>query len=108
MVTVPPQEGHILRLLLFLSFNSLYVSKHFINIFLKDKSGVDLSSIDGKRMELLTSGTMNNISDVTPALSVPGKDSGMTPIVDGAYAADYYGIKYLGNYIVKWSSCCTP
>ena len=75
--------------------------------FFKDKTGVDLSSTNGKRMEILAADAMATITDIEPALSVPGKDSSMAPVVSGDYSADYHGIKYLGTDIVKWSSCCS-
>ncbi len=75
--------------------------------FFKDKTGVDLSSTNGKRMEILADDAITVITDIEPALAVPGKDSSMAPVVSGDYSADYYGIKYLGTDIVKWSSCCS-
>lgn len=77
------------------------------NFFFKDKTGVDLSSTNGKRMEILADDAITVITDIEPALAVPGKDSSMAPVVSGDYSADYYGIKYLGTDIVKWSSCCS-
>ena len=75
--------------------------------FFKDKTGVDLSSTNGKRMEILADDAINTVTDIKPAFAVPGKDSSMAPAVSGDYLADYYGIKYLGTDIVKWSSCCS-
>lgn len=72
----------------------------------QDKSGVDLSSLDGKRMELLKEGGFASVTDLTPASAVPGDSTAMAPVVVGSYSADYIGIKYQGSTLVQWSSCC--
>jgi hypothetical protein len=75
-------------------------------VYFRDKSGVELASVNGQRMELLLNAAAS-ISDLVLPSAVPGI-SPLAPITLGPYTANFNGILYAGKKIISWGACCTP
>ena len=74
---------------------------------MQDKSGADISSRDGKRMELMRTNSIDSvISDIVSPINVPGGPTSMADVQIGPYKANFDGIFKSGIKIVQWSSCC--
>ena len=76
--------------------------------YFKDRSGADLASVNGQRMEILVNGTMAGITDLVMPTVIPGYTSPMTPVTVGPYTANFFGIIYGGKKLVSWAACCVP
>ncbi|KAF2361961.1 Coagulation factor 5/8 C-terminal domain [Trinorchestia longiramus] len=73
--------------------------------YAKDSLGsATVSSTDGINWIVTDSATAAGLT--TSAQSVPGEPNGLS-VGEGGYKADFTGILFGDNYIVKWESCCS-
>jgi len=77
-------------------------------MYFKGKGGMDLSSRDGKHMEIMEDGEISAVTDIAAAEVVAGGPTSMPSVTSEGYTADFYGITQGGAKIVQWSSCCAP